>query len=246
LTSPHTWDTWDYFLKSPVCIPHTQDPVLYGIRGDSSFSVCHAISLIRSEPPDLIQIWMTNQGTDAHLLPGLIPDLKEGRSYLVAGTVDQAPVTTEGGHVTFSLRDQGACVSCMAFEPTKKFREIVRSLRSGDRVLVAGSYLRSSMNLEKICIVSLSRAGIHKAPICPECNKLMTSAGTGKGYKCRRCGRHDMNPEILYEERTVLPGWYEVPPGARRHLARPVIRGNVPEDASYLPVNRAKTQESRE
>lgn len=246
LTSPHTWDTWDYSLKSPVCIPHTHDPVLYGIRGDSPFHVCYAQSVLSSESPDILQIWMTNQGTDAHLLPGMIAGLVEGRSYLVKGRVCQAPVTGEGGHVIFSLRDSTATVSCMAFEPTKKFRDVVRSLRTDDLILAAGSYLRGTLNLEKICIMSLSRAGMQKAPMCRDCNKMMTSAGTGKGYKCRRCGRHEMNPDMRYEERTVLPGWYEVPPGARRHLARPVIRGRVPEDTSYLPINLAKSTEKGE
>ena len=53
----------------------------------------------------------------------------------------------------------------------------------------------------------------------------MTSAGTGKGYKCRACGARGREPEAERVERLLQPGWYEVPPTARRHLARPLVRG---------------------
>jgi tRNA(Ile2)-agmatinylcytidine synthase len=53
----------------------------------------------------------------------------------------------------------------------------------------------------------------------------MTSAGRGKGYKCRTCVERSHNPEVEQIERHIRPGWYEVPPSARRHLARPLARG---------------------
>ena len=34
-TFPHTWDTVDVTNDVVVCIPHTPDPVLFGIRGES-------------------------------------------------------------------------------------------------------------------------------------------------------------------------------------------------------------------
>ena len=68
-------------------------------------------------------------------------------------------------------------------------------------------------------------------PKCPECGKGMKSAGAGAGYRCVRCGTEAGEAEAKYEERPrgVAPGWYEVPPGARRHLARPLSLGVRPD-----------------
>jgi tRNA(Ile2)-agmatinylcytidine synthase len=237
----HTWDTWDYDLQSPVCVPHTPDPVLYGIRGDSPFSISHATSIIDSEPVDMIQIWKTNQGTDAHLVLWEGGILHEGISYLIRGVVRTHPVTGEGGHVSVAIQVQDVILTCMAYEPTKKFRNIIRALRPGDEILIAGSYLKEALNLEKMYLFFANPYPIVRPPVCPSCNKRMTSAGSGKGYKCRRCGQRENNPEIVFEERAIISGWYEVPPGARRHLSRPLARGDVQPDPSYLPIYRCKT-----
>ena len=240
LTWPHTWDTWDYDLDGPVCIPHTPDPVLFGIRGDSPFMVARAVSVIRSEQADMARIWMTNQGTDAHLVFHDHGMMQEGISYLVRGIVKEIPVTGKGGHVLFHLTRTGLIIPCMAFEPTKKFRDIVRALRPGDEILAAGSYLKNTLNLEKIFVFSAEPFVSIRAPLCQTCQKRMTSAGSGKGYKCRRCGARATDPEEIKEARTVSPGWYEVPSGARRHLSRPCARGYVNPDPSYLPVSRER------
>ncbi|HOW04308.1 tRNA(Ile)(2)-agmatinylcytidine synthase [Methanospirillum hungatei] len=238
LTRPHTWDTWDPDLKGPVCVPHTPDPVLFGIRGDSPFSVAHAVSVVRSEGVDMARIWKTNQGTDAHLVLYEGSLLTEGISYLIRGRVHETPKTGKGGHVSFPLMASDQKIPCMAFEPTKKFRDFVRSLRPGDEILVAGSYLKNTLNLEKMYIFSVEPYIIARAPICPSCKKRMTSAGSGKGYKCRRCGNRATTPEQIIEKRTISSGWYEVPPGARRHLSRPIARGHVDPDSSSLPSSR--------
>ena len=235
LTTPHTWDSWDNTLKKPVCIPHSPDPVILGIRGDSPFYIEKAISIVEAEPYDMAQIWVTNQGTDAHLVVGDNTRLAEGRSYLIRGNVIENPITGEGGHVSFTILTGNISLPCMAFEPTKKFRDIVRILRLKDEILAVGSYQKGTLNLEKVCILYLNPAFIKKPPVCPDCSKRMTSAGTGKGYKCRGCGNRLQEPEIKSEDRQLNTGWYEVPPGARRHLSRPLARGILPPDGSYLP-----------
>ena len=113
----------------------------------------------------------------------------------------------------------------MAYEPTKNFRQIVRQLVPGDEVIAVGSYKKGSINLEKMKVVALAKATTTRPPVCTTCNKRMTSDGKGKGYKCRKCGAHANDPEILGISRTLKPGWYEVPPTARRHLAKPLCRG---------------------
>jgi tRNA(Ile2)-agmatinylcytidine synthase len=46
-----------------------------------------------------------------------------------------------------------------------------------------------------------------------------------KGYKCRKCGAKKTDPKIHTEPRCIEPGWYEVSSIARRHLAKPLMRG---------------------
>jgi tRNA(Ile2)-agmatinylcytidine synthase len=199
--------------------------VLFGIRGESPQWVMAARQMIDSEKPGLEQIWVTNQGTDAHLLSGTIGELREGLSYRVSGTVADPPRTGTGGHVSFTIRNGNYAVRCMAYEPTKNFRQVVRQLMPGDEVIAAGSYKKGSINLEKIQIISLARPSITRPPLCPACTKRMTSDGKGKGYKCRKCGARSDEPDAQEIPRTLVAGWYEVPPTARRHLAKPLCRG---------------------
>ena len=224
-TYPHTWDTVDEANDIVVCVPHTPDPVLFGIRGESPLWVTAARRMVVSEEPALEQVWITNQGTDAHILPAKIGELREGISYIVEGTVRNPPDTGQGGHVAFTLANGGHAVQCMAYEPTKNFRQVVRGLRSGDTLVAVGSYKNGSMNLEKMKVVSLAPETMTRPPVCTACKKRMTSDGKNKGYKCRKCGAKTDSPEVTTTARTLQPGWYEVPPTARRHLARPLCRG---------------------
>jgi tRNA(Ile2)-agmatinylcytidine synthase len=224
-TFPHTWDSVDTANDVVVCVPHTPDPVLFGIRGENPSWVMVARHMVQSEKPGIEQIWVTNQGTDAHILAGRIGELVEGLSYRVQGIVEDVPLTTTGGHVSFTIKNGGYTVRCMAYEPTKNFRQIVRLLVPGDEVIVVGSFKKGSINLEKLRIVSLTRLSIARPPLCTSCNKRMTSDGKGKGYKCKKCGAKAGEPEVQVISRSMNTGWYEVPPTARRHLAKPLCRG---------------------
>jgi tRNA(Ile2)-agmatinylcytidine synthase len=113
----------------------------------------------------------------------------------------------------------------MAYEPTKNFRQIIRQLLPGDRVIAVGSFKKGSINLEKMKVVSLAKAETIRPPLCTACNKRMTSDGKGKGYKCKKCDARADAPEVQEISRTLETGWYEVPPTARRHLAKPLCRG---------------------
>jgi len=227
-TFPHTWDTVDTVNGVVVCVPHTPDPVLFGIRGESPQWVMAARQMIVSEKPALEQIWVTNQGTDAHLIDAAIGGLAEGLSYRVRGIVADPPKTGTGGHVSFTIRDNDGTVRCMAYEPTKNFRHIVRQLVPGDEIVACGSCKKGSINLEKMQVVSLANITTTRPPICTACSKRMTSDGKGKGYKCRKCDARADGPEVKEISRTLKTGWFEVPPTARRHLAKPLCRG-VPE-----------------
>ena len=216
-TFPHVWDTWDFSADKPVCIPHGKDPVLFGIRGESPEWVKKAVSYLKTEEVSRFVIWETNQGTDAHMLP-FDGEFLEGRSYVFDGTVTTPPTTQRGGHVSFAVDG----VVCYAFEPTKSFRSVVRELLEGDELTVFGSFQGGVIHVEKFCLRCPAKKEVRESPRCPVCGGRMTSAGKGKGYKCRDCSGRVREP--VYTERTLSAGWYEVPPDARRHLAKPVCR----------------------
>jgi len=56
--------------------------------------------------------------------------------------------------------------------------------------------------------------------------------GKNKGFKCRRCGTRlpEECKEIVRVPRAIKPGFYEVPPSARRHLTRPLMLGELLRD----------------
>jgi tRNA(Ile2)-agmatinylcytidine synthase len=223
-TAPHTWDTVDRENDIVVCSPHTPDPVLFGIRGESPLAVSGARTLICTEPPGLEQLWLTNQGTDGHLLEAGGGELIEGHSYRLRCTVAGKAEAGRGGHVSLAARYGDSDLRCMAYEPTKGFRDVVRSLIPGDEMEACGSYKGDSLNLEKIRLIDPALDRVMIPPRCTTCGKRMTSAGHQKGYKCRLCGAKAKEGEVQERRREIHAGWYEVPPSARRHLAMPLVR----------------------
>jgi tRNA(Ile2)-agmatinylcytidine synthase len=226
LTYPGTWDTVDHHNRKVVFAPHSKDPVLFGIRGRDPESVLSALKTIRSEPFERMVIYRTNQGTDAHINEGEIAGVVENRSYRLRGVVAKEAEAIEGGHLFFPLvsEDGGDSISCAAFEPTKNFRERVRALVPGDRIEVYGAVKKRTLNVEKMEVVALAESKTEKAPICPSCGRRMKSAGRGQGYRCRRCGTKADGKVEGPLNREIEEGFYEVPPSARRHLSKPLVR----------------------
>ncbi|AEH38760.1 tRNA(Ile)(2)-agmatinylcytidine synthase [Halopiger xanaduensis] len=238
---PAVWDTVDRGENETVCVPHTPGPILHGIRGDDPDAVRAVAERIDSEPVDSSQLFVTNQGTDVHLQDGTIDAVRNGRAYRLEGRVATVPETRRGGHVFFELAapserietaegegedDQPVAhrLECAAFEPTKRFRDRVRSLRVGDRLTVCGEVSRGTLKLEKFAVRDLVTTE-RVTPTCPDCDRRMESAGRNQGYRCRECGTSAPGKEEVPLERDLEEGWYEVPPCARRHIAKPLVRG---------------------
>jgi tRNA(Ile2)-agmatinylcytidine synthase len=221
---PTVWDTVDRTVGAAVCVPHTPGPVLFGIRGDDPAATERVADAISHEPATGRQTFVTNQGTDAHLQDGRIDTVQDGRSYRVAGTVTEPPETRPGGHVFVTLGDGEARLPCVAFEPTKRFRQRVRRLRVGDRLTVCGELAEGTCKLEKFALRA-RRETERVTPTCPDCDRRMESAGAGQGYRCRDCSRTADAKVEQAIEREIACGWYEVPPVARRHVAKPLVRG---------------------
>lgn len=223
---PTVWDTVDRGAGETVCVPHTPGPILYGIRGDDP-DACRAVADgIDGEATAAARTFVTNQGTDIHLREAASLDiLADGRAYRVDGTVATPPETRRGGHVFLEIEDDTAQVPCAAFEPTKRFRDRVRDLRAGDAVTVCGEVSEGTLKLEKFALrerVTTERT----TPICPECERTMESAGADQGYRCRDCETSAPGKVATPIERALDVGWYEVPSRARRHVARPLVRGS--------------------
>ncbi|MFB6092703.1 MAG: DUF1743 domain-containing protein [Haloquadratum sp.] len=224
---PDAWDTVDRAEGEAVCVPNAPGPILYGIRGDDAETVRDLAARIESEPVEREATFVTNQGTDAHLRDGTPDGLRDGRAYRLDGTVATDPETRPGGHVFIELEDpasSGDPTECVAFEPTKRFRDRVRNLRSGDEVTVCGEVADGTVKLEKFAVRALRRTE-ETTPVCPECDRTMESAGRDQGYRCRDCDTSAPGPATVAVDRDLDIGWYEVPPCARRHIAKPLVRG---------------------
>ena len=232
---PTVWDTVDRGEDELVCVPHTPCPILHGIRGDDPDAVCDVADRIEGEPVDRRQLFVTNQGTDAHLRAATVADARDGGAYRLEGTVVSEPETRRGGHVFFTLAgdderanvgsgDADARLECVAFEPTKRFRDRVRALRVGDRLTVCGELSDGTCKLEKLAVRELVQSE-RVTPTCPDCGRRMESAGRNQGYRCRDCVTHADEKVAVDLERDLEVGWYEVPPCARRHVAKPLVRG---------------------
>ncbi len=220
-TYPLVWDTVDVANKKLVLVPHSPCPVLFGIRGDSVDAIYKAYGLIHAEPEERKMLFITNQGTDSHLKN--TEKLRDFHSYILDGVVASNPRTIEGGHVLFSLAVDGGDVDCIAYEPTKGFRAIIRELRIGDEVTAYGSLKKGTLNLEKIDIRALNLV-VERTPKCNTCGRSMESAGRSQGYRCKRCGTFSAVKDKVIVERAIGTGMYEVPPVARRHISKPLVR----------------------
>ncbi|MFB6303487.1 MAG: DUF1743 domain-containing protein [Haloferacaceae archaeon] len=221
---PDAWDTVDRIEGEAVCVPAAPGPVLHGVRGDDPSTVERVADAIDAEPVSRAVTFVTNQGTDAHLRDAALADVGDGRSYRVDGTVITAPETRAGGHVFVTLGDGDARLDAVAFEPTKRFRDRVRALRPGDEVTACGEVSDGTLKLEKFAVRSLDRTE-RATPDCPDCGRSMASAGQDQGYRCRDCGTTAPGKVERRVDRDLDPGWYEVPPCARRHVAKPLARG---------------------
>ncbi len=227
-----TFDNYDYENRHNRIAPNSPCPVLYGIRSDDPNELIIAKGIVKSEHVAGWMIFETNQGTDDHIERKKIKEIKQYQSVVVEGRVINKPFTIPGGHVIFTIENKnGDRIDCAAYEPTKRFRDIVRKLRIGDIIDAYGGVRENpfTINLEKIEIKHLIKVEEKiENPICPRCGKHMKSLGKEKGYRCIKCGfilgEDAVKRKVI--EREINMGFYEVPVCARRHLSKPLKRMN--------------------
>ena len=235
-TFPQTFDNLDPTTGEIRITPHTPCPVLYGIRGENPDAITEARKLVNAlEPIERWIIYKTNQGTDEHLRRAEVADIKPNWSVIVDGVVCQKPRIIPGGHVIFRIEDGTGEIDCAAYEPTRRFREVVAKLIVGDEVRAYGGVkekpgLPLTINLEKLAILNLVPMLKRVNPTCAKCGKRMKSEGKEKGYSCKRCKTKAPSSaaKVLEVPREIEPATFEVPPRARRHLAKPMVRVTCP------------------
>ena len=233
---PTTFNSWEDRTSKVAMVPSTPCPVMYGLRGDVESDLIRGFEMIKTEPLDRWAIFLTNQGTDDHIIHNpreLVPN----QSYLLHGKVSSKTRHIEGGHVFFDLDTGLGEVTCGAYEPSKEFRHMVDWLCKGDEVEVIGE-LRDdprTLNIEKIHVISVVEEYRKVSnPICPICSRTMKSTGSGKKFKCKKCGTKSYTPVMLPVRRQVVPGWYEPPTAARRHLSKPLKRMGLTQPVEFV------------
>ena len=235
---PLSFNNVDHESNSIMITPHGPDPILCGIRGETSESVIEMWRLLKiEEPVERIMIFRTNQHTKVHFPIEFRGDeIKPYLSVKTHGRVSEKPEYIEGGHVIFSIQIDKTIVDCAAYEPTKKFRNIVINLVEGDELTVFGGIRKPdrgdkmTINLEEIQITHLVETSDKITPKCPQCNLTLKSAGKSAGYKCKKCSYRTPTKEYILrpKPRELRTGVrYVTPICAQRHLTKPVQRDVV-------------------
>ena len=217
-----TFNSVDRRNRYPAIFPNPRTPVVYGIRGVNMEKLPGASEAVAAKLPLPIHseiMFETNQGTDDHIeqYAGELDDL---HTYMISGSVLSKPAPTEGSHYFASINAGGRVVKIAAFEPTKEFRSIFRQLLPGDVITVYGSFLKETINIEKMEIRSLASEFTRLPPSCSKCGKRMINRGKFS-YECDQCGNRSSIPVYVERKRSIFPGKYNVPVMARRHLSMP-------------------------
>ncbi len=227
---PSLFDTWDPDAGAPACVPGGPDPVLWGLRGTDRDAPLAAAEDVVGEAPASTRLFRTNQGSDDHLRHRTVEALEPHTAARVEVEVAGEPWRIRGGHVFLPAEDASGSVTLAAFEPTGSFRHVVTALEPGDRVVACGGVKAGpggdlTLHLEKLRVLSAPPRRVKVGnPRCEGCERAMGSRGRDAGYRCPSCGAEVGEDAVPTRRvpRGVEEGWYEVPPGARRHLARPV------------------------
>lgn len=215
---PGVFDCYDAEADEVVMAPSSPCPVLWGLRGTDAATVLALRDVLGPERPLGTTLFRTNHASDDHLVDATCADVRQRTAVRLAATVAALPRRIEGGHVLVEVEDVNGRATLAAYAPTRAFRDAVEALAPGDRVLACGGCTRDgTVNLEKF---RLDAAPPRAAKPPPCCGRPLKARGRGD-WRCRACGKR-------YGDAVApapAPGWYEVPPRARRHLARPLKLG---------------------
>ena len=232
-----TFNSWEERTRKVTMVPSTPCPVMYGFRGEDEWELLYGLETIKTEPLDRWMIFLTNQGTDDHIILDAEEMVLES-SYYVEGKVRSSARHEKGGHVFFDIDSKYGCITVGVYEPSKDFRHVPEELSPGDVIGVMGEMRKDprTLNAEKIKVISVvDRIEKISNPICEKCSRTMGSAGKDKGYRCRDCHTSSSEPVVKRAPSYLIPGWYEPPESSRRHLSKPLKR--MGEEQPVMFVN---------
>lgn len=233
---PTTFNSWEDRTRKVAMVPSTPCPVMYGLRGDSESDLIEAFPKIKTETIERWMVFLTNQGTDDHIICDPV-ELIPNQSYRIHGVVSSKSRHLSGGHSFIDLETRFGIVQCAAYEPSKEFRYTLDWLCPGDTIEVIGE-LRDeprTLNIEKIHVLdTVDEYQKVSNPICPVCSKSMKSVGKGQQYRCRKCHIKSSEPVTRKVPRCIVPGWYEPPTSARRHLSKPLKRMGFEQPVEFV------------
>ncbi|MFX0207788.1 MAG: DUF1743 domain-containing protein [Candidatus Hodarchaeota archaeon] len=233
--NPLSFNNYDYENKQMMISPHGPDPIFCGIRGETSTEVIKMWESIKIlEPVQTTMVFRSNQHTQVHFRKEFLGhEIEPYLSVIVRGVVKNKPKDYPGGHVIFKIDSGNTSVDCAAYEPTKRFRKVVRELIEGDEIIVFGGVRPPSktipltINLEEFQIIQLKNAYKQIIPKCPLCGASLTSAGKLQGFKCKKCSYISLKKDYIKIpiSRKIRAGVrYVIPVCAQRHLTKPVSR----------------------
>ncbi|AIZ57314.1 tRNA(Ile2) 2-agmatinylcytidine synthetase TiaS [Candidatus Methanoplasma termitum] len=220
---PSTFNSWEERTEKVAMVPGTPCPIMYGLRGNDPSELMKGKEIINSEPIERWMVFLTNQGTDDHIIYGA-EELIPNRSYYVEGRIVKSRHIS-GGHVLTDMDTRYGRITVGAYEPSKEFRYLFDNLSEGDTIGVMGELREEprTLNAEKVHVLGVSdKYEKVSNPICQSCGRTMESIGKGKGYRCRKCHTSAETPQTEKALRWIREGWYEPPAAARRHLSKPL------------------------
>jgi tRNA(Ile2)-agmatinylcytidine synthase len=235
-TYPNTFNNYDMSHDRVLVAPHGPDPVFFGVRGESPEIVASALSaLLPEEELDGWTIFRSNQGTNMHLQSEIrIAQVKAYTAGHLKCKVSSGPCAIQGGHVIFTVEQDGAEMPVALYEPTG-LANIAMKLIPGDVIEIGVGVRKGTtqhpkiLNVEYLSILELAPLYEVMNPVCKVCGKRMKSEGRNKGYQCDRCKHRDPNVKKIFvlKERGIATGLYIPTPKAHRHLTKPLQRYGI-------------------
>ena len=241
-TYPHTFNNYDRNEKRVLIAPHSPDPVLFGIRGESPDVVELALPALHpEEETEGWTVFRSNQGTNMHLQNEIrIAKVKAYTAGYIECKVSSKPYAIEGGHVIFTVKQDGAEMPAAVYEPTG-LANVAAKLEEGDVIEIGVGVRKGTtkhpkiLNVEYLSVVKLASVYEILNPFCKICSKRMKSEGKNKGHQCDRCKHKDHNTKkiLIPQERRIKTGLYIPTPKAHRHLTKPLQRYGI-EKTKFL------------
>jgi len=232
-TYPNTFNNYDKKHRRVLLAPHGPDPVFFGVRGENPEVLMSSVRTLQPEEGlDGFMIFRSNQGTNMHLRNELgFSGIKAYTAGYARCKVKDKPRAIKGGHVIFTVEQDGTQMPAAIYEPTG-LASIAVKLEPGDLIEIGCGVRKGTtkhpkiLNIEYLMVLEVASVYETRNPLCKMCGKRMKSEGSNKGYQCDRCKFRDPKATklLIPVERELRAGLHLPTPKAHRHLTKPLQR----------------------